>query len=98
MKRYSGIFSIALLSFALISCMDDEATDNIYLSDRAIDSIQIEQIDPARQVTEIKTFFTRKNSCEHILDYDYTIFRNESTVTLLISQINVQPCDSLGEA
>ena len=59
MKRYLGIFSIALLSIALNSCMEDEATDNIYLSYRAIDSIQIEQINPARQVTEIKTF-TRK--------------------------------------
>lgn len=98
MKRYLGIFSIALLSIALNSCMDDEATDNIYLSYRAIDSIQIEQINPARQVTEIKTFFTRKNSCEHIFDYDYRIFRNERTVRLVMSQINDQPCDSLGEA
>src|SRR5690625_8017903 len=52
----------------------------------------------ALPITEIKTFFTRKNSCEHIFDYDYRIFRNERTVRLVMSQINDQPCDSLGEA
>src|SRR5690625_7490032 len=98
MKRYLGIFSIALLSIALNSCMEDEATDNIYLSYRAIYSIQIEQINPARQVTEIKTFFTRKNTSEHIFDYDYRIFRNERTMRLVMSQINNQPYNRLGEA
>src|SRR5690625_6961039 len=45
----------------------------------------------ALPISEIKTFFTRKNSCEHIFDYDYRILRNERTVRVVMSQINDQP-------
>lgn len=98
MKRFLGLLGLALLSIALNSCIDDEPTDNIYLTYRAIDSIQIEQINPSNEVTEIKTFFTRKNTCEHFFDYDYRIFRNERTVKLILAKIDDQPCDSIEES
>lgn len=98
MKRYLGLLSVALLSIALNSCLDDESTDNIFLSFKVIDSIQIEQVNPVKQITEIKTYFNRENTCEHIFDYDYSVFKNERTVRLVMSKTKNQSCDTINEA
>lgn len=81
LKWIVGLFIIS--SFALQSCLDDESTQNVTYHYKGIDSISIGEINSARQVTEITTYFTRSNSCERFFDYEYQRLGNERTVTMV---------------
>ncbi len=92
MKSLKWIIGLVLMGIATISCLDDEPIANVVYKYDAIDSVQIDTIMPARQVTEIKTYFTTENGCQRFFDYDYTILGNERTVSVIVSELEDQVC------
>ena len=98
MKSFKWLVVLMLAGFFSYSCLDDEPTVNVKYLFAPIDSVQIGEIKPARQVTEIRTFYTRNNECETFFDYDYTITGNERTVTMLISSLQANDCLEITEA
>lgn len=92
MKRFIGLLSFVLIGFGLSACIDDEPTDELHLSYRAIDSVQVERINPPREITEFKIYSTKKNSCEELFDYDYVAFQNQRTVKLVVAEVIGDNC------
>lgn|SRR5690606_15125075 len=98
MKNLKKFLLIVGLPFLSISCLDDEPVhDNVTFHYKQIDSVHIEQINPIYQVTKIKTFFTKNNSCEHFADYDYGIFGNIRHVTMITAKFNDQACNEIAQ-
>lgn len=89
LKWLVGLFLIGIFA---VSCLDDEPVMNVTYQYRPVDSIQIDSIYPARQVTEIKTFFTTTNGCQQFFNYDYTAIGNERTVSIITSEIEDVSC------
>lgn len=92
LKWIVGLMFIGIVT----SCLDDEPITNVVYKYNAIDSVQIDTIMPARQITQIKTYFTTQNGCQQFFDYDYTILGNERTVSVIISELQDQSC-TLGQ-
>lgn len=95
LKWLVGLFLIGIFA---VSCLDDEPVMNVTYQYRPVDSIQIDSIYPARQVTEIKTFFTTTNGCQQFFDYDYTALGSERTVSVITSQIEGSGCTEMTES
>jgi len=95
MKSLRWIIGLALTGLVVVSCLDDEPVTDVVFRYKAIDSVQIDTILPARQVTEIKTYFTTQNGCQVFFDYDYTILGNERTVSVVISEVQNQGCTEI---
>jgi hypothetical protein len=84
MKNLKWIVGLFILSsFALQSCLDDENIQNVTYHYKGIDSIHVGQINSARQVTEITTYYTKISNCENFFDYEYRSLGNERTVTMV---------------
>ncbi|SMC61173.1 hypothetical protein SAMN06296427_104248 [Moheibacter sediminis] len=98
MKNLKWLVGLFLIGICMVSCLDDEPVMNVTYQYRPIDSIQIDSIYPARQVTEIKTFFTTTNGCQQFFDYDYTILGNERTVSVITSEIQDGGCTEITES
>jgi|SRR5690606_3908469 len=92
MKNLKWFVGLVLIGIVAVSCLDDEPISNVVFKYSAIDSVQIDTIMPARQVTEIKTYFTTKNGCQQFFNYDYTILGNERTVSVMVSEAQDQNC------
>lgn len=92
MKGLNVFLSVVVLSFGLASCLDDEPTTPVNYNYKAIDSVVIEQVNPHREVTEIKTYFTRNNTCEAFFDYKYFAAGFERDVVLVTSTIQDPTC------
>lgn len=99
MKSLKSVVGCIIIGMTIISCLDDEPVSNVNYKYSEIDSIQIGEINPARSVTEIKTFFTRNNSCETFFDYDYQISGNERSVSIITADVvnNVTNCADISE-
>lgn len=97
MKNLKWLVGLFLIGICMVSCLDDEPVMNVTYQYRPIDSIEIDSIYPARQVTEIKTFFTTTNGCQQFFDYDYTALGNERTVSVVTSEIQDAGCSELIE-
>lgn len=97
MSNLKWFVSLFLIGILTVSCLDDEPVMNVSYQYRPIDSIQIDSIYPARQVTEIKTFFTTTNGCQQFFDYDYTILGNERTVSVITSEVQEAGCTEITE-
>ena len=92
MKGLKLFLSAVVLSFGLNSCLDDEPTTPVNYSYKAIDSVVIEQVNPLREVTEIKTYFTRNSTCEAFFDYKYFASGFDRDVVLVTSTIQDPSC------
>lgn len=88
MKKFKWIVGLFIFStFALQSCLDDESTQNVTYHYKGIDSIKVGEINSARQITEITTYFTRINECEQFFDYEYQGLGNERTVSMVTFRV-----------
>ena len=88
MKNLKWIIGLFLFApFALHSCLDDESTQNVTYHYKGIDSVKIGEVNPARQITEITTYFTKVSSCEEFFDYEYQGLGNERTVTMVTYRV-----------
>lgn len=97
MKSLKWMIAMAMTGLVSNACLDDEPTAQVTYQYAPIDSIHIGEIQPARQVTEITTFFTRQNECEVFFDYDYQISGNERTVSLVTSNLENEGCIDIVE-
>lgn len=97
-RNLKWLVSLFLIGIFAVSCLDDEPVMNVTYQYRPVDSIQIDSIYPARQVTEIRTFFTTTNGCQQFFDYDYSAIGNERTVSVITSQIQDTGCTEITEA
>lgn len=97
LKNLKWMVGLFLIGITAVSCLDDEPVMNVTYSYRPIDSVQIDSIYPARQVTDIKTFFTTTNGCQQFFDYEYTAVGNERTVSVVTSQIEGSGCTDVVE-
>ncbi len=97
MKSLKWLIAVMWMGLFISSCLDDEPTVKVSYQYTPVDSIQLGEIRPARQVTEIKTFFTRDSECETFFDYDYLISGNERTVSLVVSQLENQQCMEISQ-
>lgn len=97
MKNLKWLVGLFLIGIMTASCLDDEPVMNVTYNYRPIDSVQIDSIYPARQVTEIKTFFTTTNGCQQFFDYDYNALGNERTVSVITSEIEELGCTDITE-
>jgi hypothetical protein len=97
MKNLKWIIGFLILTLTIVSCLDDEPTLNAVYNYKAIDSVQIGEIHPARQVTEIKTFYTRTNNCEDFFNYQYDILGNERSVVMIIAELQSNDCEEINE-
>ena len=86
------------MGFSITSCLDDEPTLQVDYVYAPTDSVQVGEIKPAREVTEIRTYFTRNSECETFFDYDYQISGNERTVSIVISDLQVNDCLNISES
>lgn len=98
MKNFKWIVALMLAGLFVTSCLDDEPTLNVDYVYAPIDSIMIGEIHPAREVTEIRTYFTRNSECEAFFDYDYQIVGNERTVSIIVSDLQNENCLDISEA
>ncbi len=98
MKNIKWILALMITGLFVTSCLDDEPALNVDYEYAPIDSITIDEIRPAREVTEIRTYFTRNSECETFFDYDYQISGNERTVSIVISDLQVEDCLNISEA
>jgi len=98
MKSIKWILVLMITGLFVTSCLDDEPTLNVAYEYASIDSIMVGEIRPAREVTEITTYFTRYSECETFFDYDYQISGNERTVSIVISDLQVEDCLNITEA
>lgn len=96
MKSLKWILGLMFIGIVTVSCLDDEPVSNVVFKYSAIDSVQIDTIMPARQITQIKTYFTKQNGCQQFFDYDYTILGNERTVSVIITELQDHAC-TLGQ-
>lgn len=86
MKKLTILVLVLLGSVFSSSCLKNEYSDLwTVLSPKAIDSIQVVEILPANEVTLIKTFYTRKKTCEFYYGYDYNTDGNSRTIKLIVS-------------
>ena len=92
MKSFNWIWVVMIGGIFFTSCLDDEPILQVDYAYAPTDSIQIGEIRPAREVTEIRTYFTRNSECETFFDYDYQISGNERTVSIVISDLQVDDC------
>lgn len=92
MRNLKWVVGLFLIGIFAVSCLDDEPVMNVTYQYRPVDSIQIDSIYPARQITEIKTFFTTTNGCQQFFNYDYTAIGNERTVSIITSEIQESGC------
>ncbi|MFA5620095.1 MAG: hypothetical protein WDA08_07315 [Weeksellaceae bacterium] len=85
---------LMLISCGLVftACLDEDNLSDVVYHYRAIDDVQIDSIYPVGQVTEIKTYFHKSNSCENFFDYEYYAFDNERKVYLITYRIEDTPC------
>jgi len=97
MKNLKWFIGLFLIGLTVTSCLDDEPTLNVTYQYKAIDSVQVGEIHPARQVTEIKTFFTRTSSCENFFDYEYHILGNERSVSMVTSKYSDNSCEETSD-
>lgn len=89
MKNIKWIVGLFIFSsFALHSCLDDESTQNVTYHYKGIDSVRIGEVNSARQITEITTYFTRINGCERFFDFEYQGLGNERTVTMVTYRVD----------
>jgi len=93
MKNSKWFISFLIIGLGIASCLDDEPTLNAVYNYKAIDSVRIGEIHPARQVTEIKTFYTQTNSCEYFFDYEYQILGNERNVMMVTAKNEEPGCE-----
>ena len=92
MKGLKLFLGAIVLSFGLNSCLDDEPTSKVNYSYKAIDSVVIEQVNPLREVTNIKTYFTRNNTCEAFFDYEYRASGFQRDVVMITSTLQDPTC------
>lgn len=97
MKNLKWFIGLFIFSLSVASCLDDEPTLNVSYQYKSIDSVQIGEIHPAREVTKIKTFFTRTSNCENFFDYEYHILGNERTVSIVTSKYSDSSCEEISE-
>ncbi|MFA7447388.1 MAG: hypothetical protein WCY77_03030 [Weeksellaceae bacterium] len=98
MKGLKLFLSAVVLSFGLSSCLDDEPTTPVNYNYKAIDSVVIDQVNPLREITEIKTYFTRNNTCEAFFDYKYFAAGFDRDVVLVTSTIQDPSCQDTSVA
>lgn len=98
MKNLKWLVGLFLIGIVMVSCLDDEPTMNITYQYKPVDSIEIDSIYPARQITEIKTYFTANSGCEEFFDYEYTILGNERTVSIITSELQDVACTQANES
>jgi len=98
MKIIKWISPVLFLGLLTVSCLDDEQVDNIYYRMKQIDSIDIQAVNGVREVTEIKTYFTKSSSCEDFFDYDYRGFDMERRVALVTWEVEGENCAEISEA
>jgi len=97
MKNLKWFIGLAFISLFVVSCLEDEPTVDVTYKYKAIDSVQVGEIHPPRQVTEIKTYFTRNKSCEDFFNYEYHILGNERTVSVIFSEFEDGSCEEISE-
>jgi len=97
MKNLKWFIGLILISLSVVSCLDDEPTVEVVYKYKAVDSVQIGEIHPSRQVTEIRTYFTRTNSCENFFNYEYHILGNERSVSAIFSEFEDASCEEISE-
>lgn len=92
MKNFNWIIAIFIIIISAVSCLEEEPVSNVVYNFKSVDSIEIVQIRPAREITEIRAYFTRNNSCEDFFDYNYNISSNDRYVTFVFSKITNASC------
>lgn len=95
MDKWRLLLGFLILNFGLTSCLNDETVTNVKYNYKKIDSIQIENINSIREITEIKTFFTQSNSCESFFDYEYLIAENQRIVTIVVANTDYGACQEM---
>lgn len=98
MKKIYWLGILMISSVFCFSCLNDERVDNVYYSVTPIDSVQIGAVNRVGELTEIKTFYTRRNSCEDFFDYDYFAFDTERRVTIVTVTVKNDQCEVVQEA
>lgn len=98
MKNLIGISILLTLLFGATSCVDDEPTVQVDFYYRTIDSIEIGPINRPNEITEIKTYYTRVNSCERFFDYEYYAFDYNRQVRLITGIAEEEGCEEISEA
>lgn len=98
MKKIKWISAVLFLGLLTVSCLDDEQVDNIYYQMKPIDSIDIQAVNGVREITEIKTYYTKSGSCEDFFDYDYRGFDMERRVALITWKVEGDNCTEISEA
>ncbi|MFA7615387.1 MAG: hypothetical protein WBF83_11645 [Moheibacter sp.] len=98
MKKIKWVSAVLFLGFLTVSCLDDERVDNINYQMKAIDSVDIQAVNGVREITEIKTYYTRLGSCEDFLDFDYSGFEMERRVALITWKVEGDSCTEAAEA
>jgi len=98
MKILNYFTGLIIISLTTISCLDEEPVADVTYGYKPTDSVQIVEINPSRQVTEIKTFYTKTSSCENFFDYEYQILGNERSVMIVMAKYEEPDCETANEA
>lgn len=98
MKKVYALIAVTCIGLFCLSCLEDEKVANVSYAYKGVDSVEILEIRPVNEVTQIKSYFTRTSSCENFFDYTYDVSGIERYVTFTFSKTASESCSTISES